>query len=198
MIDNFEQIMSLLYFASEDDFYHLQVIKRKKEHPELGSNSLVIKTYYIKSKEHLNKVGPEIVALCEFHGARAYINLNRRSFEKIAFHTLKKITDQIMNRDFRSVRKAYESVCGTYSNEPEKRWILDLDGVETPSPIMMAYIDYRCEPIAQEADDGKCITVVPTKNGIHLITKPFNIQKFKEIYPEVEIHKDNPTLLFAV
>lgn len=197
MIDNFEQIMSLLYFASEDDFYHLQVIKRKKEHPELGSNSLVIKTYYIKSKEHLDKVGPEVVALCEFHGARAYINLNRRSFEKIAFHTLKKITDQIMNRDFKSVRKAYESICGTYSNEPEKRWILDLDGVETPSPIMMAYIDHRCEPIAQDVGDGKCITVVPTKNGIHLITKPFNIQKFKEVYPEVEIHKDNPTLLFA-
>jgi hypothetical protein len=196
MVDNFELIMQLLSFSSEDDFYHLQVIKRKKEHPELGSNSHVVKTYYIRSLDHLDKVGPEIVSLCDFHGARAYINLNRRSFEKIAFHTLRKVTEQIMNRDFASVRKAYESVCGVYANAPEKRWILDLDGVETPSPIMMAFIDHRCEPIADSVTDGKCIAAVPTKNGVHLITRPFNLQKFREKYPEVDVHKDNPTLLY--
>ena len=124
MINNFSQISKLLQFRSEDDFYHLQIIKRKKDHPEIGSNSLVVKTYYIKSGDHLAKVGPEIIALCDFHGARACINLNRRSFEKMAFHTLKKITDQIMNKDFKSVRKAYESVCGAYANEPNKSWMI--------------------------------------------------------------------------
>jgi hypothetical protein len=39
MVDNFEIIKSLLQFDSEDDFYHLQILKRKKENPELGSNS---------------------------------------------------------------------------------------------------------------------------------------------------------------
>lgn len=47
MINNLELILPLLEFLSEDDFYHLQIIKRKKEHPELGSNSYVVKTYYI-------------------------------------------------------------------------------------------------------------------------------------------------------
>lgn len=201
MIDNFEQIMGLLHFDSEDDFYHLQVLKRKKEHPNLGSNSQVIKTYYIRSKDHLDKVGPEIVALCEFHGARAYINLNPRSFEQVAFQTLKKVTDIIMNRDYTSVRNAYDSTCGAYCSGKEKRWIVDLDGVEHVSPMMCAFIEYKCEPITEikhdcSLEDSKCITTIPTKNGLHLITKPFNLQKFSEEYPKIDVHRNNPTVLY--
>lgn len=200
--DNFERILKLLTFESDDDFYHLQVIKRKKEHPELGSNSQVIKTYYIKSVDHLDAVRPEIVSLCDFHGARAYINLNARSFEMTAFHTLKKVTDIIMNRDYKSVRNAYDSVCGAYSTSKEKRWIIDLDGVYQVSPLMCAFIEYRCEPITELTPDcslenSKCIAVIPTKNGIHLITKPFNLEKFKKEYPEVDVHKNNPTVLYV-
>jgi hypothetical protein len=128
MVDNIEQISSLLNFESDDDFYHLQIIKRKKEHKDLGSNSACIKTYYVNSIDYLNMKYPEIKSLCDFHNARACINLNRRSFEKIGFHTLRKVTDQIMNKDFKSIRKAYESVCGTYSNENQKKWIIDIDG----------------------------------------------------------------------
>jgi hypothetical protein len=127
MVDNFEKIIPLLKFDSEDDFYHLQILMRKKENPHLGSNSYVVKTYYIRSIEYLLNKKDEIINLCEFNNARACINLNRRSFEKIAFHTLKKVTDQIMNKDFKSVRKAYESVCGGFSNEPEKKWVIDID-----------------------------------------------------------------------
>ena len=133
MQNNFQQISNLLQFRSDDDFYHLQIIKRKNDHPEIGSNSLVIKTYYIKSEDHLAKVESEIIALCDLHGERACINLNRRSFEKMAFHTLKKVTDQIMNKDFKSVRKAYESVCGAYANESNKKWIIDIDNISIDS-----------------------------------------------------------------
>lgn len=80
MINNLEQIKGLLVFNSEDDFYHLQIIKRKKEHPELGSNSYVVKTYYISSIDYLNKKFEEIQVLCQYHNARSCINLNRRSF----------------------------------------------------------------------------------------------------------------------
>ncbi len=112
MINNFRQITELLKFDSEDDFYHLQILKRKKENPELGSNSYVIRTYCIRSKEHLVEKMDEIINLCIYNNARAYINLNRRSFERAAFHTLKKISDIIMNKDYKSVRNAFESVCG--------------------------------------------------------------------------------------
>ncbi|WP_265091158.1 hypothetical protein, partial [Acinetobacter baumannii] len=37
---------------------------------------------------------------------------------------------------------------------------------------------------------------IPTMNGCHLITKPFNLQKFKEKFPEIDVHKNNPTILY--
>ena len=115
-INNLQLIKPLLNFANDDVFYHLQILKRKKEHPSLGSNSYVVKTYYISSIEYLEFKMSEIIELCKFHQARAYINLIPRSFEKIAFHTLKKVTDCIMNKDYKSVRKAYESICGKYGH----------------------------------------------------------------------------------
>ena len=199
MINNFQQISKLLQFRSDDDFYHLQIIKRKKDHPEIGSNSLVIKTYYIKSEDHLAKVEPEIIALCNFHGARACINLNRRSFEKMAFHTLKKVTDQIMNKDFKSVRKAYESVCGAYANESNKKWIIDIDNISIDGfnhQDSMIQLRSRIIELQIEAGHLQSMNFIRTKSGIHIISAPFNLQKFREEFPDIDVHKDNPTILY--
>ena len=49
MINNLKIIKSLLTFESKDDFYYLQILQRKKENPQLGSNRRVIKNYYINS-----------------------------------------------------------------------------------------------------------------------------------------------------
>ena len=98
MIDNFEQISKLLSFDNNDQFYFVQVLKRKKENPELGSNSYVVKTYYIKSVDDLMFNKGEMIVLANYHNARICINLNKRSFERTCLHTLKKITDQIIAR----------------------------------------------------------------------------------------------------
>ena len=195
MINNIDIIKSIISFDTPDEFYHLQILKRKKEHPSLGSNSYVVKTYYISSMDYLDKKLPEIIALCDFHNARAYINLNGRSFERTAFHTLKKITDQIMNKDFKSVRKAYESVCGEFGTGKDKGWIIDIDTpkeeLDTDVVVEMLHFLEGIEPIG-----NKFICELPTKNGFHLITKPFNVQKFSEKYTAIDVHKNNPTLLF--
>lgn len=41
MVDNFEQIGNLLSFDSNDEFYFLQILQRKKDNPSgyLGSNN---------------------------------------------------------------------------------------------------------------------------------------------------------------
>lgn len=200
MTNNFQQISKLLQFGSSDDFYHLQIIKRKKDHPELGSNSLVIKTYYIKSKEHLAKAEAEIIALCDFHGARACINLNRRSFEKIAFHTLKKVTDQIMNKDFASVRKAYESVCGAHANEANKKWIVDIDNISIDGfnhrPEMIQLRKFLLE-LQTETGREPYMEFNRTRSGVHIITGPFDLSKFRERFGGLDVHKDNPTILYV-
>lgn len=190
MIDNIEKIFNILTFDSEDDFYHVQILKRKKENPELGSNSYVVKTYYVSSKEYLVNKYSEMINLAELHNARVCINLNRRSFERIGFHLLRKVTEQIMNKDFKSIRKAYESVCGAHSNEKDKKWIIDIDEKEFDLLKISSVLE-NIEPLG-----NKVVTTLPTKNGWHLITSPFNIEKFKRDF-SYDIHKDNPTILFV-
>ncbi len=201
MVNNLELIKPLLEFKSEDDFYFLQIIKRKKEHPELGSNNHVIRTYYISSINSLELKFDEIKSICDFHNARAYINLTKRSFEKIAFHTLRKVTEQIMNKDFKSVKSAYDSVCGTHSAGTYKKWIVDIDSKDLSTIKQISDFIYHLEPmIFTDLNKGeiinKVITTLPTKNGVHLITYPFNLEKFSEKFPEIDVHKQNPTILY--
>lgn len=197
MINNFEQIKGLLEFDSGDDFYHLQILKRKKENPELGSNSYVVKTYYVTSTDYLDFKKQEIIDMCISNNARACINLNRRSFERIAFHTLKKVTDQIMNKDYYSVRKAYESVCGSFMNEPNKKWILDFD---TKDESFLPVLKERLSDLRPEGD--KFIDKIETKNGYHIITKPFDKQAFNYLFSgwlvieKPAIQDNNPTILY--
>jgi len=190
MIDNFELIKELLSFDSKDEFYFVQVLKRKKEHPELESNSVMVMSYYIKSVEDLDRFKAEMICLAEFHNARVCINLNRCSFESVAFQTLRKVTDIIMNKDFKSVRKAYNSVCGIHTCEPEKKWILDIDNFE-PSTTIEDKL-YHIKPVGP-----KVIAKIPTKNGYHLITRSFNMQEFSKLNIECSIHRNNPTILFC-
>jgi hypothetical protein len=189
MVDNFKQLSKLLTFDGEDDFYYVQVLKRKKENKELGSNSHIVKTYYIKSAEELFRDMPEMICLADFHNARVCINLNKRSFEKTCYHTLKKITDQILNKSFKEARKAYNSVCGLYS-EGDKTWVVDIDGTGRDYNEMLLLID------SLQPEGGKLVTIVQTKNGLHLITKPFNLQDFRAVYPDIDVHKNNPTVLY--
>ena len=203
-VNNFEQIKSMLVFDTEDDFYHLQILKRKKEHPDLGSNSLVLKTYYISSVEYLEMKRLEIINISDFGQARAYINLNRRSFEKIAYQTLMKVTSQIMNKDFRSTRKAYESVCGAHSNEKNRKWILDIDWKDYDienSPVAQQEFVNRVKDAVDTAltqcdKCGDTTYEVQTKNGVHLITPAFNPQSFMTEFPKIDIQKNNPTILY--
>lgn len=76
MIDVFDKVKDLLTFESDDDFYYLQILQRKKENPQLGSNSRVIKNYYIGSVEYLENRYEEIRKLCTEFNARAMLRLN--------------------------------------------------------------------------------------------------------------------------
>jgi hypothetical protein len=191
MIDNIEIIKGLLKFDSNDDFYYVQILQRKKENRELGSNSRVIKNYYIKSEEHLDKVYGEIRQLCDVFNARAMFRLNKRSFYKTAFKAMVNTANTMANNDFLNIRSQYDKACGQGHNDKTKKWILDIDEVGRNCNDMIVFIERKCEPIGV-----KFVAIIPSKNGLHLITTPFNLMEFKKIYPEIEIHKDNPTNLY--
>ena len=181
-----------MIFESDDDFYFLQILKRKKEHPNLGRNSTTIHTYYINSIDQLMKLEDEIINLCKFHNARAYINLNKRSYENLAFQTLKKVTDIIMNKDYSHVKHAFNSVCGAYSNtKSDKKWIVDIDYKNNREINKIVNMIDSLQP-----EGPKFIDMIETKNGYHVITKSFNRQEFTKQYPEIDIQINNPTVLF--
>lgn len=201
MIDNIEKIIPLLNFESSDDFYYLQLLQRKKENPQLGSNSRVIKNYYIASEKYLLDKYEEIKSLCTLFNARAMLRLNKRSFEKVGFKTLENIANTMQNREYNHLNKSYDRACGLLNNEKTKKWILDVDENEVIwlEQIMNA-VQY-CEPLG-----AKIIARIPSKTGIHLITTPFNVVQFKSNfteelknynmnYIEIEILKDNPVNL---
>ncbi len=192
MIDNY-QIISPLLSWNLDEFYFIQVIQRKKDNPNIkgrNNNNRLIKSYNITSLEHLDALYDEMRALADVFNARIGINLNKRTFEKTAFNTLKKMADCMHNRDFKNVRNAWNHACGIRTGG-DKLWIVDVDDLEGETE-MIAYI----RDLSPEGD--KHIATIPSKNGFHLITKPFNIFEFTDWYPQTEIHKNNPTNLYIL
>ena len=198
MIDNFKQIKAHLNFESDDDYYFVQILMRSKDNPELGSNNRLIKTYSIKSIEELNKKELEIIKLCNVFNARAYIHFTKRSFNKVSLLMMKELCDRITNDQCSEINRVFNSASGNY-NAKEKTFIIDIDkkvSYEEDIEYIMGIINYinsECSPV----DDKKWITTLNTPNGYHIITKPFNVHQFKMKYAGIDIHKNNPTILYT-
>jgi hypothetical protein len=194
MIDNLELIKPLLHFTDKGDFYMLYVFKRKKDQPEGERDNhqsvRTIKTYCIESIDHLEKRYDEIKQLCEMFKARAYIHVQKQNHKDVSLNMLSSLAERI--RDGVSNQKGlFDSVVGQIKTQ-EKRWIVDIDTLDASviSSVMLSI--GLCNPI----EEDKIITMIPTKNGVHLITKRFDVMQFKKQFPDMDIQKKNPTLLF--
>jgi hypothetical protein len=207
-IDNIHLIKPLLNFSEEHDFYMLYVLKRKKDQPEGEKDNhqsvRTIKTYCIENLDYLDKRYTEIKQLCEMFKARAYIHVQKQNHKDISLEMMIELATRIKSNSVNQ-KGLFESVVGQIKTH-EKRWIVDVDE-KNISPLMLAYIEYECKPITEmNFDDAgipvgykvgpKIETIIPTKNGHHLITKKFDVIKFKEKYPNIDIQKKNPTLLY--
>jgi hypothetical protein len=209
MINNLELIKPLLNFSEPGDFYMLYVFKRKKDQPEGERDNhqsvRTIKTYCIESVDHLEKRWDEITQLCEIFKARAYIHVQKQNHSEVSLNMLSELATRIRN-GVSNQKGLFDSVVGQIKTQ-EKRWIIDVDDQHEPSPMMMACIEYDCAPFTQIYFDGaglpdgyitgpKIEAIIPTKNGHHLITKKFDVLTFKKAYPNIDIQKKNPTLLY--
>jgi hypothetical protein len=192
MVDNLELLKPFLKFDTEDDFYYLQILQRKKDNPGIIKNTVAIKDYYIRSIEYLDSHYEQIKDLCRYFNARASLRLNKRSFKKVAFRALQNITAQMMQDDFRSARQAYSKACGQCHNERDKMWIVDID---EDCMDCVADIERSIEHLPPFGATNKIRAKVPTKTGLHLITTPFNLANFVWSN-EAVVQKDNPTILY--
>ena len=232
IINNFEQIKNLLIFETDDYFYHLQILKRKKdceEHEKKGNNNArCIKTYYITSIEELDSKKNEIIALCEMFTARAYINLNAKSFEKVAYELNVQSAIKLQRGEIKFLHRLYDTIVGGGYDEEEKdengniklnsaygtnikvnigrkSWIVDWDEKEIPNKLLMEI--ELCKPILSPIfnkdyntfiGQSKIIATIPTLNGWHIITTPFNLSQIEPYRCKnpFDVQKNNPTLLY--
>jgi hypothetical protein len=201
-IDNFNQIVDIINgkAITDDNFFFVQILKRRKENPEMTSNNITCDVLYVKDAKDLLTKQTRIMKRCFDENARAYINLNVRSKRKVALQTMKIMAECIANDNY-NVANAYTSAVGNTHSDPNKTWVIDIDyDKDMPDEFNQGYVEGLSQLISNLiVETGKTpkIHKIPTKNGIHLITQPFNTQKFGEIHGNIDIHKDNPTILFV-
>jgi len=193
VIDNIELIKRLLNFSDEGDFYMLYVFKRKKDQPEGERDNhqsvRTIKSYCVESIEYLEKRCDEIKQLCEMFKARAYIHVQKQNHKDVSLNMMVALAQRIQDGNLKQ-QHLFDSVVGQLKTH-EKRWIVDIDSKDPATVLKIRGAINMCRP-----DGDKIIEMTPTKNGFHLITERFDVMEFKKNYPDTEIQKKNPTLLY--
>jgi hypothetical protein len=193
MIDNIEYIKPLLNFENEGDFYMLYVFKRKKDQPESERDNhqsvRTIKSYCVTSLEYLDKRYDEIKMLCEMFKARAYIHVTKQNHKDVAMNMISEIVSRIQSGQINQ-QHVFDSVVGQIKTQ-EKRWIIDVDDKDVRELVKITEVIHATRP-----EGDKLEACIPTKSGYHLITKRFDVDMFKNVFPHIDIQKKNPTLLY--
>jgi hypothetical protein len=193
MINNIELIKPLLNFDNEGDFYMLYVFKRKKDQPEGERDNhqsvRTIKSYCVSSIEYLEKRYDEITQLCEMFKARAYIHVVKQNHKDVSLNMITEIVTRIQSGQINQ-QHVFDSVVGQIKTT-EKRWIIDVDDKDTKELVNITSLISSLRP-----EGSKLEACLPTKSGYHLITKRFDVMEFRKEYPNIDIQKKNPTLLY--
>ena len=200
IVDNFNVFKKIINTLNEDEFYFVQILIRGKDgHTEPGINgnnkNRLIKFYTIKSAEHLEKVENEIKSICNAVNARAYIHPTKRSFKAVSKECLKATVEMFLSENNVGLKGAYSTACGKSYITADKKFVIDLDDENAPQEKIKEIVDYitnECEPLSH----NKLCYRVDTAHGMHLITTPFNTAKFCQKFPGIDVHKNNPTLLY--
>ena len=197
-IDNLNIIKPLLKFDNENEFYFLQIIQRKKDMRDIGeelkgnnNSSRLIKAYYIYSIESLDKQYGEIVKLCKLFDARACINLNKRNAYDMGLAIMARIAENIKNKHVTQLHRIYNTVCGEHNHDSDKSWIIDIDHKNRREINEVIVFTDKLDPVG-----FKMKAMIESKSGFHIITSPFHLTNFKERYPDIDVHKNNPTNLY--
>lgn len=73
----------------------------------------------------------------------------------------------------------------------KKKYLIDIDSdnLKNIDEIKLFLLDIN--PVGE-----KLIATIPSKEGVHLITKPFDVDTFTKQFSTINIYKDNPTNLY--
>lgn len=197
IVNNFDKITK--YFdilKSNEDFYYIQVIQRKKDGHRKSKR--IIQNFYIYTKEEFLIKKDYIIDLCEKYNARAYFWINPRNSKKIALECVKFYADLVAQGDCSKGYKVWDKQCESNpASNYEHLWVVDIDSKDISYVTTVISIINKCRAKCPE----KVLDIIPTAAGCHLITIGFDIHQFQQLLviehlDPLDIHKNNPTLLY--
>lgn len=202
-VDNFTLLANYLFDQrpplKEDEVYFLQIIVRGKDGNQVSGNNKnrLVKYYTIFSKEQLLRLKDEVIGICHVVNGRAYIHPTRRNVKEVANLTLEITVKTFISQNWIGFKGAYSTALGKSYVSSDKQFIVDLDNYELNSPETLEIKHFINTLRGRKDENGNIVqTIVPTKHGVHLITNAFDVGEFSKKYPNIDIHKNNPTLLY--
>jgi len=184
--------------------------------------------FLVTSPDELDEFKEDIKAMCKALNVRAYIRMNPRNLEDIRLGLLTNIVTQMncktVSNPFGTVQSVIGKVCTL--NGEERTWLVDLDAEHIHYKDQIVEYIAKQSPMKHQAEKNFELIMqvapqqvngespykiyadshflyVPTPHGMHVICHKFNRKSFignwpfKDIEPP-KIHKDNPTILYAV
>ena len=212
MVDNFDIVRSLMHFEMDGDIYFLEILRRGKDHGETGERLIRdyhIHSFEqfdklrpeIISQCDANGARAYIrLNQRNIEDANIHAQIEMLKEQLVRNQTIRKMrrtgnTNTLLHENLnkmRSATKVYGSVLGQYSSEDRAtaKWIIDVDadrvqpgvsGFSSVSEIADTYSAF----IAAECDPKgvvKEIARIPSRTGLHLVTRPFNIKPFSDTF----------------
>ena len=200
-IDNFNAIREHLKFEKPGDIYVVHVMFRVKDLRNDADKQMylsheetqrLIKTYYVDSLEYFDRKRPAMIDLANQNKARVYFTMTRKNRLTCNRIIAKKIIDEIDNPEVRYDHLIRSAVCGCHISD-YKWWTLDVDNDTEIKRVYLSenlaimdkkykLVDIKDDIIAEmkklvdetKTRSGSEIFEVPTKNGFHIMTPPFN------------------------
>ena len=196
--------------GESDMFFNIQIIKRKKDvkkgentDEEVTKNSKLVKVFNVclwDSYKTMEKLYPEIKKICDSENARAMVNLQPKSYEKVNIKAVKKILDNMESHRYNHLvdnTKGFmqsiidDSTASSLSYSNVKFWVVDMDrlvlgdgSLESEDSfnqrvkIVEKYIENHIGKQIMGKNTEIVIEEFPSKNGLHLITRPFDVKYF--------------------
>lgn len=180
-----------------DKYYVIELMRRGKDNPNMPAANYHFRNYYIYSWHDLEKYEQEIKDICTLLKMRAYCSVNYKLMSQVALDTVAESARRIAAHDFKKFYNIFESASGKFVDRSNSIWVVDVDNVDKHFPLesLITYINSMESGYKQNV-----IYIMPTKSGLHLITHPFNLQKFNESWntslAAIDIKKNHLTLLY--
>ena len=180
-----------------DKYYVIELMRRGKDNPDMPAANYHFKNYYIYSWRDLNKYENEIKNICDLLRLRAYASVNYKLMSQVALDTLAESARRIAAHDYKKFYNIFESCSGKFVDHKNNIWIVDIDKEDLDMVDIIKDFINKCKPLKIE----KIIFEMPTKSGLHLITKAFDLQDFnnkciEKFNKKIDIKENHLTLLY--